>query len=124
MQIALTTPGGSGSQRSPHRTRPGRRKDRTMKLYTHSMSSSARRVNVTVAHLGISIDQRMIDLRSPADRAELVAVNPNNKIPVLVDPANALTLWESHSIMQYLCDREPARGAELYPTELVARADV
>lgn len=95
-----------------------------MKLYTHSMSSSARRVNLTVAHLGIEIDQRMIDLRSPADRAELVAVNPNNKIPALADPAAGLTLWESHAIMQYLCDRNPARGEELYPSEIVARADV
>lgn len=92
-----------------------------MMLYTHSISSSSRRVNLMVAHLGIQLDQTLIDLRRPEDRAKLVAVNPNAKIPVLVTPE--LTLWESHAIAQYLCDRDP-RGAELYPTDIVSRADV
>ena len=95
-----------------------------MKLYTHALSSSARRVNLTVAHLGLSLETRQIDLRSQADRAELGTVNPNGKIPALVDPAANLTLWESHAIAQYLCDRAGAKGAELYPTDLAIRADV
>jgi glutathione S-transferase len=95
-----------------------------VKLYTSLMSSSARRVNLTVAHLGIAIDQKLIDLRSQVDRAELAAVNPNAKVPALADPASGLALWESHAIMQYLCDRNPASGAELYPTDVVVRADI
>ena len=95
-----------------------------MKLYTSQMSSSARRVNLTVAHLGITIDQKLVDLRKEVDRAELGAVNPNRKIPVLADPANGLALWESHAIMQYLCDRDPAKSAELYPIDVVVRADI
>jgi glutathione S-transferase len=95
-----------------------------MKLYTHAMSSSARRVNLTVAHLGMEIETRQIDLRKPEDRAELAAVNPNNKIPVLAEVESGLTLWESHAIMQYLCDKTGPSGAELYPTELGPRADV
>ena len=95
-----------------------------MKLYTHALSSSARRVNLTVAHLGLEIETRQIDLRKAEDRAELVAVNPNNKIPALVDTEAGLTLWESHAIAQYLCDRAGQSGAELYPTELAPRADV
>jgi glutathione S-transferase len=98
---------------------------KAMKLYTHGMSSSARRVNLTVAHLGLQIETRQIDLRRPEDRAELVAVNPNNKIPVLVDRSADITLWESHAIAQYLCDRDGGAAAkELYPTEIVARAEV
>jgi glutathione S-transferase len=93
-----------------------------MKLYTHGLSSSARRVNLTVQHLGLEIETRQIDLRRPEDRAELVGVNPNNKIPVLVDEAAGITLWESHAIAQYLCDR--SGSTELYPAEIVARADV
>ena len=72
-----------------------------MKLYTSQMSSSARRVNLTVAHLGITIDQKLVDLRKEVDRAELGAVNPNRKIPVVADPATGLALWESRAIMQY-----------------------
>ena len=96
-----------------------------MKLYTHALSSSARRVNLTVAHLGIEIETRQIDLRSQADRAELRAVNPNGKIPALVDERAGLSLWESHAIAQYLCDTTGGeKAAQLYPTELVARTDV
>ena len=95
-----------------------------MELYTSQMSSSARRVHLTMAHLGIVIDQKLVDLRKEADRAELGAVNPNRKIPVLADPANGLALWESHAIMQYLCDRDPAASAALYPTDAAVRADI
>lgn len=95
-----------------------------MKLYTSQISSSARRVNLTLAHLGIQIDQKLIDLANQVDRAELAAVNPNAKVPALADPASGLALWESHAIMQYLCDREPAKGSALYPTDIVVRADI
>lgn len=93
-----------------------------MKLYTHPMSSSARRVTLVAAHLGIELETKRIDLANQADRAELVAVNPNGKIPVLV--TDEITLWEGHAIAQLLCDRAGAKGAALYPTELIARADV
>ncbi len=94
-----------------------------MKLYTSQMSSSARRVNLTVAHLGIQLEQMLVDLRKQEDRAALGAVNPNHKIPALADPTTGLALWESHAIMQYLCDRDPARRASLSPTDVVVRAD-
>ena len=93
-----------------------------MKLYTNPMSSSARRVTLTAAHLGIDLATERVDLANQASRAALVAVNPNGKIPVLV--TDEITLWEGHAIAQYLCDRAGAKGAELYPTELIARADV
>ena len=95
-----------------------------MKLFTSQMSSSARRVNLTVAHLGIQIDQKLVDLRKQVERAELAVVNPNNKVPALADPASGLALWESHAIMQYLCDRNPDQATELYPADVVVRADI
>lgn len=95
-----------------------------MKLYTSPMSSNARRVNLTVAHLGLQIEQQQVQLANPADRAAIAAVNPNGKIPVLTDPEHGLVLWESHAIMQYLCDLNPAASAEIYPADVVARADI
>jgi glutathione S-transferase len=89
-----------------------------MKLYHHPFSSSSRRASLTAAHLGITLDHRIIDLAK--DRSELVAVNPNSKIPVLVD--GDFTLWESHAIMQYFCELTP--GQTLYPTALRPRTDV
>jgi glutathione S-transferase len=91
-----------------------------MKLYHHPLSSSARRVGLTVAHLGLELEHRLIDLTKPEDRAALVAINPNNKIPVLQD--GDFVLWESHAIMQHLCEQTP--GQTLYPAERRARGDV
>lgn len=91
-----------------------------MKLYTSPISSSARRVALVRAHLGLTLEEQLVDLGSKTDRTLLRAVNPNEKVPVLVD--GDLVLFESHAIMQYLCDRTP--GQDLYPLEPAARADV
>ena len=92
-----------------------------MKLYHAALSSSARRVTITAHHLGLRLDEQLVDLRRPEDRARLIAINPNNKIPVLED--GDFVLWESHAIMQYLCDKAGPQQT-LYPAELRARADV
>ena len=89
-----------------------------MKLYGASGSSSSRRATLTAAQLGLELDIVPIDLMK--DRERLVPLNPNSKIPVLVD--GDLVLWESHAIMTYLCDLTP--GQTLYPVEARARADV
>src|SRR5262245_1014734 len=91
-----------------------------MRLHHNPMSSSSRRVTVTADLLGMKLDERLIDLPVPEQRAALAALNPNAKIPVLED--GDFVLWESHAIMQYLCDHAP--GQLLYPRELQARADV
>lgn len=96
-----------------------------MRLYGHPMSSNSRRVIATAAHLGIDLELRLIDLGNAEDRAVLREVNPNDKVPALVD--GDFVLWESHAIMQYLCEQVP--GQTLYPdatgaSERRARADV
>jgi len=91
-----------------------------VKLHFNPLSSSARRVTMTAHLLGVRLDEQRVDLRDPAARAALAALNPNAKVPVLVD--GDFVLWESIAIMQYLCDGVP--GQTLYPTERRARADV
>lgn len=91
-----------------------------MQLYTHPYSSNARRVKLVAHHLGLTLDMIDIDLGSPADRARLAAVNPNGKVPVLVD--DDFVLSESCAIIQYLADCTP--GQTVYPTDTMARADV
>jgi glutathione S-transferase len=91
-----------------------------MKIYGAPQSSSSRRALVTAAHLGVDFELVPIDLRQPDVRARLTELNPNSKIPVLED--RDLRLWESHAIMQYLCERTP--GQTLYPLAPAARADV
>lgn len=63
----------------------------------------------------------LVDLAKGEQNApEFVKLNPNHRVPVLVD--NNFVLWESYAIMQYLADITP--GQNLYPTDTVARADV
>jgi glutathione S-transferase len=70
-----------------------------MKLYSMHNSNNCRRVNATIQHLGLNvevIETAMPDTKKP----EYLALNPNGKVPTLVD--GATTLWESRAIMQYL----------------------
>ncbi|GAB3433591.1 glutathione S-transferase family protein [Massilia solisilvae] len=91
-----------------------------MHLYYHPVSSNARRVTMAAHHLGIKLDLVEINLASAADRRRLEEVNPNSKIPVLLDEDFVLT--ESCAIMQYLADCTP--GQTVYPDDPIARADV
>ena len=91
-----------------------------MKLHYDPSSSCSRRVRLTSALLGVAVDEHRIDLGSAADRTALLGLNPNGKVPVLED--GGLVLWESHAIMQYLCNRTPDQ--RLYPPDVAARADV
>lgn len=91
-----------------------------MHLYYNPVSSNARRVTMAAHHLGIKLDMVEINLASAADRRRLEEVNPNSKIPVLLDEDFVLT--ESCAIMQYLADCTP--GQSLYPEDPIARADV
>lgn len=90
-----------------------------MKLYSMHNSNNCRRVNATIQHLGLDvavIEQGMGDLKKP----ELLAINPNGKVPVLVD--GDLSLWESRSIMQYLAAKKPDNT--LWPNDTKRRADI
>ena len=55
--------------------------------------------------------------------SEFVAVNPNSKIPALLDTSTDTRVFESGAILLYLCDKYDAAGA-LLPREPLARAEV
>ncbi len=76
---------------------------------------------MTAIHLGVPVERVLVDLRKGEHkRPEYLKLNPNGKVPTLDD--DGFVLWESRSIMMYLCDKTP--GQMLYPSELRARADV
>jgi glutathione S-transferase len=92
-----------------------------MKLYFHPLSTNARRVRLVAHHLGLAIEEELVDLGKGAQkRPEYLALNPNGKVPTLVD--GDLKLWESYAIMVYLCEKTGQR--ELYPEPLAARTEV
>lgn len=89
-----------------------------MKLYNADFSPNCVRVRAVAFELGIELDIVNVDLRSSSSNQELLALNPNGKVPVLVD--GDFSLWESRAINAYLARTHAARG--LYPQEPKAQA--
>ena len=92
-----------------------------MQLYTVPGAPNCRKVEAVVAHLGLELETRILDLpKGELKSPDYLAVNPMGLVPALVD--GDLKLWESHAIMAYLADLH--QPDSLYPQDLKARADV
>lgn len=84
-------------------------------------TTNAGRAVMTAAHPGMAATLVTVDLAKGEHRQpQSVKLNPNHKVPVLKD--DGFILWESHAIMQYLCDITPLQT--IAPSAKRARADV
>jgi glutathione S-transferase len=87
-----------------------------MKLLDAGLSPNALRARAVIFELGLAVEIEPVNLADPAAKAAtLLPVNPNTKVPVLVD--GDFVLWESRAIVAYL-----AGGTTLYPTDRKERA--
>ena len=90
-----------------------------MQLYVFPPSPNSLRCQAVANQLGLELDLITIDLGSGEQmNEEFVALNPNHKIPTLVD--GDFVLLESSAIMLYLAGKKP--GNDLVPDEPQARA--
>ncbi len=108
---------------TPRRTGPMKTvlEEDTMKLYENPLSPNARRTLLVVEHLGLDVELKVLDFMKGEHKApEFLKLNPNGKVPVLVDGDFALN--ESRAIMQYLAAQKPESG--LLPADEKGRADV
>ncbi|XP_025017890.1 glutathione S-transferase 1-like isoform X3 [Tetranychus urticae] len=93
-----------------------------VQLYHHKLSAPARVVRIVAKQIGLSLEEKEIDLLSGEHmKPEFLAINPFHCVPTLVDDGYAL--WESRSIITYLVDKY-AHGHSLYPTDLQKRATI
>jgi glutathione S-transferase len=85
-----------------------------MLLYGNPMSYNSRKAETALRHVGADYEFKLVDLAKGAQRTpEFLALNPNGKVPVLVD--GDLVLWESTAILRHLyATRRP---------ELLGRSD-
>ncbi|HEY1817646.1 MAG TPA: glutathione S-transferase family protein [Kofleriaceae bacterium] len=81
-------------------------------------SSWSLRPYLALAHTGIDFTTTTILLDRPDTRAQIAAVSPTGKVPVLHD--GSLVIGESLAICEYAAELEPAAG--LWPDERAARA--
>jgi glutathione S-transferase len=92
-----------------------------VRLYIYRYSPQCRKVLATARLSGITFETVDVDLPSGQQRTqEFMNLNPNAKVPVLVD--GDFILWESNAIMEYLVSKADPNA--LYPTSSKARADV
>jgi glutathione S-transferase len=93
-----------------------------MKLYADPRSPNCAKVLFAAAHLGVELEVEDFDLAQGQHRtAQFRDLNPNCKVPVLVD--GDFVLWESNAILQYLCSVAGPSGASALPTDARSNAD-
>lgn len=90
-------------------------------LYT-APTPNGHKASCTLEELGIAYTVHPIDLAQRDQKTDaFLALNPNGRIPVIVDRANEdLAIFESGAIMIYLAEQ----AGRLLPTESKARARV
>jgi len=72
-----------------------------IKLYDHNISGNCYKVRLLLNHLGVDYEKVNVDvLKGEQHRAEFAALNPNKKIPVLID--GDFVIWESNAILLYI----------------------
>ncbi|MEO7496117.1 MAG: glutathione S-transferase family protein [Massilia sp.] len=92
-------------------------------LYYHPLASYCHKVLIALYEHGVAFDKRLIDLGDPADRAELGAVWPLVKFPVLRDQARGRDVPETSIIIEYL-DHYYAGGRAMIPADWDAALEV
>jgi glutathione S-transferase len=85
-------------------------------LYYHPLSSFCQKVLIALYENATVFERRIIDLGNSTDRAELLALWPLGKFPVIRDDARNRVLAETSIIIEYL-DHHHAGEAPLIPPE-------
>ncbi|MCY1044632.1 glutathione S-transferase N-terminal domain-containing protein [Corallococcus sp. bb12-1] len=93
-------------------------------LYTFK-TPNGRKISIALEELGIPYKTHVVDIsKGDQFKPEFLAINPNNKIPAIVDHAapggTPLSLFESGAILLYLAEKT----GTLMPTDPRGKAEV
>lgn len=76
-----------------------------LQLYTYQ-TPNGHKASIMLEEIGLPYDVHVIDIEAGEQTAQgFLALNPNNKIPVVVDPDWDRTVFESGAILHYLAER-------------------
>ncbi len=92
-------------------------------LWFHPLASYCHKVLIALYDAEITFETRFLDLSDAAVRAELEALAPMSKMPVLVDRRRDRVVVESSIIIEYLAMHEPG-AARLLPGDREAALEV
>lgn len=85
-------------------------------LYSHPLASFCQKALIGLYELEVPFAQRVIDLGNPAERAELTALWPLAKFPVLTDDVRGATVPEGTILLEY-AERHYSQTPRLFPTD-------
>jgi GST-like protein len=86
-------------------------------LYTFT-TPNGRKISIALEELGLDYTVHKIDItKGEQFTPEYIAINPNSKIPAIIDRDKDLAVFESGAILIYLADKT----GKLLPTETKAR---
>ncbi len=85
-------------------------------LYSHPLASFCQKALIGLYELEVPFTQRVIDLGNPAERAELVALWPLAKFPVLTDDTCSVAIPEGTILLEY-AERHYGRAGRLFPAD-------
>ena len=87
-----------------------------LKLYFHPTPNGSK-VALMLEELQVPYEISVVDIfRGDQHRPEFVEINPNGKVPALID--DGITVFDSHAILLHLADKH----AQLLPTDSAGRA--
>ncbi|MGV6874149.1 glutathione S-transferase family protein [Pseudochelatococcus sp. B33] len=76
-----------------------------IQLYSYQ-TPNGHKASIMLEETGLPYDVHIVDIeKGDQFRPEFLVLNPNNKIPVIVDPDRHRTVFESGAILLYLADR-------------------
>ncbi|MGB3388761.1 MAG: glutathione S-transferase N-terminal domain-containing protein [Pseudaminobacter sp.] len=76
-----------------------------IQLYSYQ-TPNGHKASIMLEETGLPYDVHVVDIeKGDQFRPEFLALNPNNKIPVIVDSDRSRTVFESGAILLYLADR-------------------
>ena len=95
-----------------------------IQLYTW-VTPNGKKVSIMLEELGMPYDVHPVNLgQGDQFKPEYLAINPNNKIPAIIDPdgpgGQSFTLFESGAILLYLAEK----SGKLWPSDMRQRYTV
>jgi glutathione S-transferase len=91
-----------------------------LRIWGRTNSVNVKKAMWCVAELGLAHERMDAGMQyGVVNTPEYRKINPTGLVPTIDD--DGFTLWESHTIVRYLCAKHSA--GKLWPTDLKARAD-
>lgn len=92
-----------------------------IQLYTYQ-TPNGHKASIMLEETGLPYEVQIVDIEAGEQKTpEFLALNPNNKIPVIIDPDKGHTVFESGAILHYLAERSgvlvPGSDAERFQVQ-------